>query len=212
MSVTVTNVMAISLDGMIGKHALESDVERRAYDFTNMDDRDFVREQLEQADAVITGANSLRASGSTWQVRNDRGINPAWIVFTTKGLDEGLAFWSQTDVKRVLVSPFPIQESLCSASGVINWVIPEERTADIIQKLEAENLRRVLLFGGGAINKLFYEHGLVDFAKITLCPLLIGGVNSPRFVDLGLTRPTHFTAISSLLRGDLVFLSYKVKR
>jgi riboflavin biosynthesis pyrimidine reductase len=212
MSVTITNVMAISLDGMIGKHALESDVERRAYDFTNMDDREFVRGQLEQADAVITGANSLRASGSTWRVRNDRGVNPAWIVFTTRGLDEGLPFWGQSDVQRVLVSPFPVQESLCAASGVRNWVIPENSPRDLINKLEAENLSRVLLFGGGAINKLFYEHGLVDFAKITLCPLIIGGVNSPRFVNTGLSRPTHFTAISSVLRGDLVFLTYRVNR
>ena len=179
MSVTITNVMAISLDGMIGMHALESDVERRAYNFTNMDDREFVREQLEQADAVITGANSLRASGSAWRVRNDRGVNPAWIVFTTKGLAEGLAFWGQKDVQRVLVSPFPIQEALCAASGVKNWIIPENSPGGLIKKLEAENLNRVLLFGGGAINKLFYEHGLVDFAKITVCPLLIGGLTHP---------------------------------
>ena len=212
MSVTITNVMAISLDGMIGMHALESDVERRAYNFTNMDDREFVREQLEQADAVITGANSLRASGSAWRVRNDRGVNPAWIVFTTKGLAEGLAFWGQKDVQRVLVSPFPIQEALCAASGVKNWIIPENSPGGLIKKLEAENLNRVLLFGGGAINKLFYEHGLVDFAKITVCPLLIGGVNSPRFVNPGLTRPTHFTLISSVLRENLVFLTYRVKR
>ena len=212
MSVTITNVMAISLDGMIGMHALESDVERRAYNFTNMDDREFVREQLEQADAVITGANSLRASGSAWRVRNDRGVNPAWIVFTTKGLAEGLDFWGQKDVQRVLVSPFPIQESLCAASGVKNWIIPENSPVGLIKKLESENLNRVLLFGGGAINKLFYEHGLVDFAKITVCPLLIGGVNSPRFVNPGLTRPTHFTLISSVLRENLVFLTYRVKR
>jgi len=212
MSVTITNVMAISLDGMIGKHALESDVERRAYDFTNIDDREFVRDQLQKADAVVTGANSLRASGATWKVRNDRGVNPAWIVFTTRGLDANLEFWRQVDVRRVLVSPFPVNEGVCAASGVENWIFAENELDSFIAKLEAEGMQRVLLFGGGSINKLFYENGLVDFAKITLCPLLISGVNSPRFVNLGLSQPVHFEVISSVLKGDLVFLSYKVKK
>jgi 5-amino-6-(5-phosphoribosylamino)uracil reductase len=212
MAVTVTNIMAISLDGMIGKHALESDVERRAYDFTNTDDRDFVRDQLEHADAVITGANSLRASGSTWTVLNDRNVYPAWIVFTTRGLDESLAFWTQKDVQRVLVSPVPVQSDLCSASGVENWIITEKNLTDLLSRLETRGWNRVLLFGGGSINKMFYEHGLVDFAKITLCPLIIAGVESPRFVDLGLPTPTHLSPISSVLKGDLVFLNYKVKK
>lgn len=212
MTVTITNVMAISLDGMIGKHALESDSERRAYDFTNLDDKDFVREQLQHADAVVTGANSLRASGSTWVVSNDRGLNPAWIVFTTRGLDEGLGFWQQKNVRRVLVSPFPVQSALCAAAGVENWIFTEKDLPDFISRLSKEGLTRVLLFGGGSINKMFYENNLVDYAKITLCPLIIAGVNSPHFVDPGLSRPAHLTPISSVLKGDLVFLSYKVKK
>lgn len=212
MTVTITNVMAISLDGMIGKHALESDSERRAYDFTNLDDREFVREQLEHADAVITGANSLRASGSTWKVPNDRGFNPAWIVFTTKGLQEGLEFWRQRDVQRVLVSPTPVQVDLCAASGVENWVITEKNLSAILPLLEQRGWTRVLLFGGGSVNKLFYENQLVDYAKITLCPLIIAGVNAPRFVNLGLVNSTHFKCLSSVLKGDLVFLHYKVNK
>jgi riboflavin biosynthesis pyrimidine reductase len=212
MTVTITNVMAISLDGMIGKHALESDIERRAYDFTNLDDREFVREQLKQADAVITGANSLRASGATWQVLNDRGVNPAWIVFTTRGLEEGLEFWGQRSVRRILVSPVPVNEALCVRYGVENWVYPENTASRVVERLGSECLHRVLLFGGGSINKIFYENNFVDFAKITVCPLIISGVKSPRFVDLGLPHPVHLTCISSVLKGDLVFLTYKVKK
>ena len=212
MSVTVTNIMAVSLDGLIGSNSLESDVERRNYNFTNNDDREFVREQLEQADAVITGANSLRASGCAWTVSNDRNVNPAWIVFTTSGIASELEFWRQKHIRRVLVSPFPVQEQLCAASGVENWIVNKKSPNDVLTRLEGEGLGRILLFGGGAINKLFYENGLVDFAKITLCPLVIGGVNSPRFVDLGLKTPIHFTAVSSVLKKDLVFLTYRVKK
>ena len=212
MTVTITNVMAISLDGLIGRNAFESDVERRKYNFTNSDDREFVREQLVCADAVITGANSLRASGCAWTVNNDRGVNPAWIVFTTKGLSVELEFWRQKTIRRVLVSPFPVQEELCAASGVENWTLTENSPIEVVHRLGREGLGRILLFGGGAINKLFYENQLVDFAKITVCPLVIGGVNSPRFVDLGLKAPVHFTAIASVLKQDLVFLTYRVKK
>lgn len=212
MSVTITNVMAVSLDGLIGKYALESDVERRAYNFTNIDDRDFVREQLERADAVITGANSLRASGSTWRVNNDKGVNPVWIVLTKAGLDAGLGFWMQHDVRRVLVSPSPVNQDLCAKHGVENWVYPDHTVRRVVDRLDSERLTRVLLFGGGAINKLFYEQGLVDFAKITLCPVIISGVNSPHFVNPGLSHSIHMTCISSVLKGDLVFLIYKVKK
>ena len=68
----IINVMAASLDGKIAAHSKESDGARRSYGFTNKDDQEFVRQQLLTADAVITGANSLRASGSAWEVKNSR--------------------------------------------------------------------------------------------------------------------------------------------
>jgi riboflavin biosynthesis pyrimidine reductase len=112
----------------------------------------------------------------------------------------------------VLVSPFPVNEVLCAKSGVENWVYSEQAAGRVVERLDKEGLCRVLLFGGGSINKIFYENNFVDFAKITVCPLIISGVKSPRFVDLGLSHPVHLTCISSVLKGDLVFLSYRVNK
>lgn len=213
MSLVITNVMAVSLDGLIGKHALESDSQRRAYEFTNMDDREWVREQLVSADAVVTGANSLRASGGTWLVQNDQGRNPSWIVLTNQGLDTELPFWRQRNVHRVLVSPTAVQPQACAEHGVENWITGNENPAQyIVRRLAEQKLNRVLLFGGGFVNKLFYEQQLVDYAKITLCPLIIGGLASPHFVNQGLTHEVKLTLVSSSVKGSLVFLTYKIQK
>lgn len=213
MSVIITNVMAVSLDGCIGKYALESDGERRSYGFTNMDDREWVREQLVTADAVITGANSLRASGATWKLLNDRGRTPSWIVLTTKGIDAALPFWLQHDVDRILVSPKPVQENLCLQHQVVNWQTGETNPAQyIVERLESSGLHRVLLFGGGAINKIFYEKNLVDYAKLTISPIIVGGIDAPHFVNPGLTHDVKMSLISSVIKGNLVFLNYKIQK
>ena len=213
MSVIITNVMAVSLDGRIGKSSLESDNQRREYNFTNLDDQDFVRDQLEQADAVITGANSLRASGGAWQVKNDKGRNPSWIVLTNSGLDQSLRFWQQQDVHRAIVSPDAVQQELCTKAHVENWIYGKESPVSmIIGRLESLGYHRVLLFGGGSVNQMFYERGLVDFAKITLCPIIIGAVSAPFFVNPGLTTEIKFELISSTVKRNLVFLSYKVQK
>ena len=213
MSVVITNVMAVSLDGRIGKHALESDVERREYNFTNEDDREWVRDLLTQADAVVTGANSLRASGRAWDVKNDHGRCPTWVVLSKHGLDESLPFWNQRNVDRVLVSSVELQQDLCRSKDVTSWILPNEGIASaLVKRLESQKLNRVLLFGGGAINKLFYQEGLVDFAKITLSPLIIGGLESPHFVDPGLPSCIKMTLMSSVIKGSLVFLTYQVQK
>lgn len=212
MSLTLTNVMAISLDGRIGKHALESDGQRRSYGFTNMDDREWVRQQLESADAVITGANSMRASGATWRVKNDLGKVPMWIVLTKSGLESDLRFWQQDDVHRVLVSPSTVACTDSATGHIEYWVTGEVSPPRfILEELRRRGLNRVLLFGGGSINKMFYDAGLVDFAKITLCPLIIGAVSAPSFVDPGLSHDVKMELISSVAKGNLVFLTYKIQ-
>lgn len=202
--------MASSLDGKIAAHALESDKARRQYGFTNLDDQEHVRQQLETADAVITGANSLRASGAAWQVLNHKKKFADWIVFTKAGLDPGLRFWNQPNVSRIVVSPQRLSSNT-EHHGVENWVYGEDAPGKyVVDRLRLLNYDRVLLFGGGAINKIFYQERLVNELIVTICPIILGSLDAAHLVDPGLDHPVHLSLLSSQAKGNLVFLNYAV--
>ncbi len=205
----IINVMAASLDGKIALHDDESDAARRAYGFTNKDDQDFVRSMLESADAVVTGAKSLRASGAAWQVRNHKGQLPAWVVLTTRGISSSLRFWDQVDTERWLVSPQPLDMS--NSQGVKNLCYgaadPVIFTADA---LRAAGFSTVLLFGGGEINRMFYQAGLVDELRLTICPIILARNGASNLVEPQLDTPVKFQLESSHVAGSLVFLKYTV--
>jgi 5-amino-6-(5-phosphoribosylamino)uracil reductase len=212
----IVNVMASSLDGKIAGHSHESDKARRDYGFTNKTDQEFVRSQLATADAVITGANSLRASEGAWQVTNHEGRFATWIVLTTSGLDHDLRFWKQDQVEKWLVCP----------AGSKNLTIPPwAKNARILAAPEDENIaeyvakqaelagyRKTLLFGGGHVNRLFYAAGLVDELRLTLCPLMLGLPDASNLLTPPLPAPVHFRLESSNRDGDLVFLNYTVQK
>lgn len=209
----IVNVMAASLDGKIAEHALESDGARRQYGFTNKSDQEFVRLQLTTADAVITGANSLRASQAAWQVPNHDGKFATWIVLTNSGLDENLRFWSQDEVEKIIVTKNS-KLVLPPSKNSRLILVPEARNIAefLVAELKRVGLQKVLLFGGGHVNRLFYEAGLVDDLLLTLCPLMLGAPEAANLLSPPLSRPVHFLLESSNRVGDLLFLKYTVKK
>lgn len=204
----IVNVNAVSLDGSIGGKAIESDEERKRYGFTNSEDKEHVRTLLEEADVVITGANSLRSAEKTWEVKNKKGKYVAWYVFSNKGLSQDLGFFKQSKIERTIVSKNP----LATGTGVSNLVYGTEHPAEFLRShLKSQNIERALLFGGGAINKLFFEKNLVDEVIVTLCPIILSTPDRAHYVNPGLTHPVHLQLESSIKNGNLVFLRYNVK-
>lgn len=205
----IINVMAVSLDGKISAGPVESDQDRRTYGFTNKVDQEHVRSLILEADAIITGANSMRASSGAWEQANRHGKYPLWIVATTKGLSPNLRFWKQGRIPRWVVSEKPL-----SGEGVDPKVIHKASMGKplalfIYEELSVLNVDTVLLFGGGAINALFYEAGLVDELKITICPIVVGSSSASNFVDPRLLHPRSFRLMSSQVVESHVFLNYQ---
>lgn len=209
----IINVMAASLDGKIAGHSLESDRERRDYGFTNKADQEFVRHQLTTADAVVTGANSLRASQGAWQVPNHKGRCATWVVLTRTGLDPSLRFWGQSEVAKWIVTPSPDLVIPADPANRLIVIPPTENPAPLIAKeLKDAGYEKILLFGGGHVNRLFYEAGLVDELFLTLCPLMLGTPAASSLLAPPLSKATHFRLVSSNSVGDLVFLNYTVNK
>lgn len=209
----IINVMAASLDGKIAGHHLESDRERRDYGFTNKADQDFVRHQLTMADAVVTGADSLRASQGAWQVLNHKGRFATWVVLTRAGLDPSLRFWAQGEVDKWIVTPNPDLTIPVAPKNRLIVAPQSDNPAILVAKhLEDAGFERVLLFGGGHVNRMFYDAGLVDELCLTLCPLMLGSSDASSLVTPTLSRPVFFRLESSNKNGDLLFLNYSVHK
>lgn len=203
--------MAASLDGKIASYPLENDVARRASQFSSDADKEFVRSQIKTADAIITGANSMRASSGAWEQKGRQDRYPIWVVFSNHGLAPDLRFFKQTHIPRWIVSQKPLVRQ--KNTGVEYLAYEDAKPAAfVMQHLQAQGVERVLLFGGGFINQLFYQEGLVDELKLTVCPKIIGTNEAPEFITPGLSCPVSLSLLSVQQTGDHVFLHYSIKK
>ena len=209
--VSVTNVMAVSLDGYIASYPGESDADRRRLGFTNEADRQYIRELVKQSDAVVVGAESMRVSRRSLADANDKGVVPTWIVPTRSGIDASLPWWQQTEVPKCIVAP-DRAEIFVGENAERIGSDKDGVVATIMKYLERKQLTRIVLFGGAEINRLFYAEGLVDLLKLTICPIILGQKEGVPLVVPNLPSAVHLDLITSHSEGNLVFLSYSVKR
>lgn len=208
----ISNVMAVSLDGRISSHKGENESDREKYGFVVESDKKWVTGHLEKADAVIIGADSMRAANKIWAVKNQHGRYPIWVVLTRKGLEPDLEFWDQKDVPRILVSPEPLESSANTSTGVEHLVSEANNAPGFVTDLlRSRNCQRVILFGGGRINQQFYQAGLVSELHLTLAPVIIGHTLGSFFVNPDLSHPVLLSLTSSQVEENHVFLSYHVK-
>lgn len=213
----------MSADGKI------ADASRAAARFGSAQDKAHLERQVALADGVLLGAGTLRAYGTTLRVmqselleqrQQGKSIQPVqivcsrlavinrqlpffrqpvphWLLTTTAGArqwQEGEAF------ERVLV--------IETATGEIDWQLA-------FQQLWALGLKHLAVLGGGALVASLLEADLLDELWLTVCPLLLGGVNAPTPVDgegitAALAPRLQLLDVRSI--NDEVFLHYRVKR
>jgi 5-amino-6-(5-phosphoribosylamino)uracil reductase len=207
----IINVMAISLDGSIASKGNERDSVRKEYGFLAEEDRRHVLSLLADADAVIAGGESIRCSGGAFDLVNHKGVSPKWMVLTNQGLPETLRFWQQDKIDRWLISEKILSNVPAHRGEVTNFPYGEGSPAELIRKKLIEaNCEKVLLFGGGRVNQLFYEAGLVDELIVTICPVIFGTKEPIPLVSPTLTVPVRLTLQTSNSSENLVFLKYIV--
>ncbi len=202
--------MAASLDGQIASKANERDEAREESGFTSPEDRTHLENLLASADAVIIGSSSLKASGGALEIPRADGTKPIWAVLTQSGLPAECHFFTQTSIPRWLISPAPLKDVPADIKSVVYGT--GSPAVVLVRELQKAGVGRVLLFGGSEINRLFYEANLVDELILTICPIVIAQSASIPLVAPGLSSTKHFTLTSSHTDGDLVFLSYNVRK
>ncbi len=187
MTIHTTLVLAMSADGKI------ADRHRTAARFGSAQDKAHLEKRVAEADAVLFGAGTLRAYGTTVSVRTPelladrqgRGQSPQPIqmVCSASGkLDRGMRFFNQP-VPRWLLTGFGAQEGwgMPEFERVIEWDCEDWRS--LFNTFETHGIEKLAVLGGGTIAGELFSSGLINELWLTVCPLVLGGVDAPTPVE-----------------------------
>ncbi len=187
-----TVVLAMSADGKI------ADFRRAPARFGSKADKAHLEKQIAASDAVLFGAGTLRAYGTTLTVshptllqhRTQKGkpAQPVHIVITqSANLNPEIHFFQQ-QIRRWL---------LTTTAGAFSWqgrsefeqiLVFETQTGKIdthaaLQQLVFLHITRLAVLGGGELVASMLELDLIDELWLTVCPLILGGVSAPTPVE-----------------------------
>jgi 5-amino-6-(5-phosphoribosylamino)uracil reductase len=213
----------MSADGKI------ADSQRQAARFASKADRDHLESQIALTDAVMFGAGTLRAYGTTLSVSNSELLQarqkrgqppqPLQIVCSTSvNLDPNLPFFRQPVPRWLLTTTRGAQywqslaidrfEQILVADGEdrqrINWPCA-------FRQLASFGCQKVAVLGGGELIASLLAEDLIHELWLTVCPVILGGVTAPTPVDgqgFFAAKPLKLMAVKQV--EDEVFLHYGV--
>ena len=181
--------MAMTADGKI------TSARREEPGFTSRLDKKTMDRLRAEADAVLVGAGTLRADDPALEVRDpemkahrrslgkpDGLVNV--LVTRSAGIDPASRFFgggakSDRIVATVEVAPAEQVARLSSVAEV--WTVGKESVdfRELLSRLAARGIERLLVEGGGELNWGFVRDNLFDELYITLAPALLGGRDAP---------------------------------
>lgn len=221
-----TVVLAMSADGKI------ADVKRSPARFSSATDKSHLEQQIAAADAVLFGAGTLRAYGSTLRISNPQLLQqrkqqsmppqPIQILASLQAnIDPQLRFFRQ---------PVP-RWLLTTATGAKSWegrsefeqilvcdVTPFTLEIDwvaALQQLAKMGLSRLAVLGGGELVASLMAADLIDEFWLTVCPLILGGATAPTPVEgtgFYTALAPHLELLSVQAVEQEVFLHYRLQR
>lgn len=215
--IQTTLVLAMSADGKI------ADARRSPARFASPADKAHLEHQVALADAVLFGAGTLRAYGTTMKVNDpanlqlrvdmDKPPQPVQIVVSRRGeFDPHLKFFSQP-VPRWLITTQEM--ALANQPNLFEKVIilpqfPEIIWQEVFAELTTLGIKKLLVLGGGSLVASLVQENLIDEFWLTICPVILGGKTSPTPVDgLGLENKSELELIETQVLGSEIFLHYR---
>jgi 5-amino-6-(5-phosphoribosylamino)uracil reductase len=212
-----TLVLAMSVDGKIANIQRDPDKFASRQDFWRLE------KLVALSDAVLLGAGTLRAHGTTMRVLAEESIaerrsqgwadQPCQIVCSGSGaIPKDLKFFRQPVPRWLLTTELgagswlegdEFQRILVSPGSDIDW-----RWAG--PRLQAEGIERLCVLGGAKIATGLWQLDAIDELYLTICPVLIGGRDAPTLCDgLGLDSFHWLDLVSCDTIDGEVFLHYR---
>lgn len=217
--------MAMTADGKITSAARE--VPR----FASSRDRQRMDRLRAEADAVLLGAETVRADDPPLRVRDPemqayrrslgRPDGILGVVVTATGrLDPRARFFRQSPPSsRVVATVEDLHDdALHPLSAVAEvWRCGRRRVdlAQLLERLRSRGVGRLLVEGGGELHWELVRLGLVDEIFVTLAPCLLGGRLAPTLLDgdgFGMADRTRLALLDLGRHGDEIYCRWAVIR
>jgi 5-amino-6-(5-phosphoribosylamino)uracil reductase len=219
----VTVILAVSVDGKI------SDFRRSPARFGSNTDKAHLEKQIAASDAVIFGADTLRAYGTTLTItdvdllrhRKEAGkdTQPLHLIITDSAkLDPEIRFFRQPVNRWLITSPtgacFWENRSEFERILVFESNSGQIDLTNVLSYLKNAGIQNLAVLGGGNLVASMITDDLVDELWLTICPLILGGINAPGAVA-GMGFLADVAPRLQLLElnrvEDEVFLHYRVR-
>jgi riboflavin biosynthesis pyrimidine reductase len=170
-------------------------------------DHVLMRRIEDQADGVLIGATTLRATDTRW----DPGTKFRVVVSNRGDFDYGRPFFHGNGQGYVACSE---SATFQPEEGVDKLIVGKDKVdpALLLKELRKLGSRHVLCFGGSELNAQLLTQDLVDELFLTIAPKIKLGRETPTYAGgepLARDLMLHFQLAESHTVGDEVFLRYR---
>ncbi len=210
---------AISIDGFLDDSSQNRLILSNAQDLTELDK---IRADV---DGILVGANTIRTDNPHLIVRTQNipvtnKKNPVRITLTKSGNLDVYSHFFKKEKDRgnsIVYASEEVSEQLSQKLSDTALVLPLPSNQDtaqfVIKDLRNRGINRILIEGGDNIFTLFLESGLVNYIRLAIAPIILGGQGHPKFLS-SISRPTKSTNRFTLSKvekiSDMVVAWYKL--
>ena len=195
--------MIATIDGKI----LSGERDESVYDLGSAVDHQVMKQLEASADAVLVGAQTLRAATAKWNPAAKTRV----VVSSSGNLPFDSAFF--THGEPIIAAP---NSSFFDGHGYTVLRAGTDRVdlPELLALLLARGVQRLLVLGGSELNAAILRADLVDELFLTVAPKIRLGRDVPTFAD-GEALPRvdiqNYDLIGNQAVGDEVFLRYRRK-
>lgn len=213
---------AISLDGYLD----DCSVERLRLS----SDQDWaeVHKLRARCDAILVGAGTLRADNPSlviddeqlreWRIEHGLSADITKVTLSSSGeIDTRGNFFTRSSARKIVFTDADIlSPRWLRIAGVADVISLKEVSAhSIVENLEAQGCKTLMVEGGSRVLTMFFSEGMVDEFRLAVAPFFVGDKDAPRLVGAGNffnSKECKMKLEHAEILGDTAVMHYTSKR
>ncbi|MBM2851643.1 MAG: 2,5-diamino-6-(ribosylamino)-4(3H)-pyrimidinone 5'-phosphate reductase [Candidatus Nitrosotenuis sp.] len=174
---------AVSLDGKIATKNKDSTL-------SSKQDKIRFHKLRAKVDAILVGINTVKIDDPLLTVRYTKGKNPIRVILDSSGVISPKSKIIKTchAIPTIIAVSQKISKKNLAKLGKypLKIIVAGQRKIDakkLLKILQKQNIKTILLEGGGTLNWEFIHKGLVDELIVTITPYVVGGKDATTLVE-----------------------------